>query len=358
MNKVANHNNQCAEGRAFSRRRRAALAELITLAFAPIADALAAATKQIIDVPLLMTPINSGVYNAFAVIQSRADQFNSGIRPIVYETGGFNYNVQLMAKSPDKWRTTMFGSATVLEWAARTGVKPFYKTPLAPVQDFRILGGMGPTSNFWLTWNRNIKSPRDFIGKSVATGLLTQNEWGMYQRMLLDAWGITRRLKSFSPLTPGANVQAMIDGRVDVCSMVSFFAPGVAGVSLPAPFKSLQASKRRFHYVNIPEEMLLEYNKKTGSVMQIHKWPANTYPDQPSAFTTFGDDPSVSVHKSFPSDLAYEFVKLWVKMAPTVAKYNSLGKLWTPEVIAGPAKRMPEQVHPGAFKALKELGLV
>ena len=337
--------------------RRTAITQLAALALAPVADAFAANAKELVEIPLLMTPINSGVYNAYAVMQSRVEAFEARIRPIVYETGGFNYNVALMAKSRDKWANTMFGSATVLEWAARTGVKPFYEAPLEAVRDFRIIGGMGPTSNFWLTFNPNIKTPRDFAGKAVATGLLTQNEWGMYQRMLLDGWGITRKLKSFSPLNPGANVEAMLDGRVDVCTMVSFFAPGVAEISLPAPFKTLQSSKRPYYYVNIPPEMLEGYNKRTGSIFQIRNWPRNSYPNQPEPFSTFGDDMSVSVHKSFPSDLAYEFAKLWVRMAPTVAKYNSLGRIWTPDVIAGPAKRVPEQVHPGALKAFKELNL-
>jgi hypothetical protein len=67
---------------------------------------------------------------------------------------------------------------------------------------------------------------------------------------------------------------------------------------------------------------------------------------------------TVSAHQSFPEDLVYEFAKLWVKMGPVVAKYNTLGKIWTPDGIAGPVRRNPAGAHPGALKAYKELGLL
>jgi hypothetical protein len=339
--------------------RRTLLAGLAGATLAPVLAAFGAQTgRREVEIPLLMTPVNSGVYNAYAVIQSRAQDHHDWLRPVVFETGGFNYNVSYMARSADKWNNSMFGSATVLEWAAEAGVKPFYDEPQEVVSDFRIIGGMGPTSNFWLTFDPAIRTPHDFAGRSVATGLLTQNEWGMYQRMLLDGWGITDKLDSLNPLSPDANIQALIDGRVEVATMVSFFAPGVEEISIAAPFKSLQAANRPFHYVHVPSSMIEEYNRKNGANFQIRDWEANRYPDQPEPFTTFGDDMSVSVHKSFPEELAYEFTRLWVDMAPVVAKYNSLGRIWTPEVLAGPAQRTPERMHPGAMKAFRELGLV
>ena len=43
----------------------------------------------------------------------------------------------------------------------------------------------------------------------------------------------------------------------------------------------------------------------------------------------FGNLLYLDVHKSFPEDLAYEFVKFYVKNAPNVAKYHAEGKIWT-----------------------------
>jgi TRAP-type uncharacterized transport system substrate-binding protein len=104
--------------------------------------------------------------------------------------------------------------------------------------------------------------------------------------------------------------------------------------------------------------MIRAYNQKTGAAFSIREFKANALAKQTQAFTTFGNEMTVSAHKTFPEDLAYEFAKLWVKMGPVVAKYNSLGKLWTPEGIAGPVRSDPARAHPGALRAYKELGLL
>ena len=317
-----------------------------------------ALAQEIRKFRILMTPEQSGVYHAYAILQARAEEHHPWLRPITVETGGFNYNVNYIAKNPAQWPSAMLGSANVLEWAAQKGIDPFYPEPLAAVGDLRVIGGMGSTGDFWVTLDPSIRTPNDFVGKSVSTGLLTQNEWGMYPKMLLDAWGITPKLKSFSALGPDKNIDALLDGKVQAAMMVSFFGPGMSEISTAAPFNQLLASNRPFHYVNVPPEMIRSYNQKTGAGFSVREFKPNAFARQPQPFTTFGNEMTVSAHKSFPEDLAYEFAKLWVKMGPTVAKYNPLGKLWTPEGVAGPVRSNPARGHPGAIKAYKELGLL
>lgn len=337
--------------------RRRVLAGLGGLALVPFVP-LPARADPSKEFELLMTPQQSGVYNAYAVFQIRAKEHHPWLRFQTVETGGFNYNVSYMARFPAKWPNTAFGSATVLEWAARQGVKPFYEEPAAAVDEFRVIGGMGATGNFWVTFDPNIRTPEDFAGKRVSTGLLTQNEWGMYQRMLLDGWGLTDKLESLNPLGPAKNIDALLDGRVDVATMVSFFTPDMRQVIPAGPFKKLVASGRPFYYVHVPSEMIESYNAAKGANFDIRNYKADTLPNQPEPFTTFGDYMTVSAHKSFSEELAYEFTKLWVDMGHVVAKYNALGKVWTPEGIASPVRRNPERAHPGALRALREKGLV
>lgn len=344
--------------REFSPARRGMLAGaglgLLDLILAP-SSALAQEMRKF---RILMTPEQSGVYHAYAILQARAEEHHPWLRPINVETGGFNYNVNYIARNPAQWTSTMLGSANVLEWAAMKGIKPFYPEPLPAIGDLRIIGGMGGTGNFWVTFDPAIRTPKDFSGRSVSTGLLTQNEWGMYPKMLLDGWGLTPQLKSFNALGPGKNIDALLDGKVQAAMMVSFFGPGMKDVSAAGPYNQLLASNRPFHCVDVPAEMIHEYNKKTGASFSVRHFPANALPGQTKPFTTFGNEMTVSAHKSFPDDLAYEFAKLWVKMGPVVAKYNALGKLWTPEGIVAPVRENPAAGHPGAVRAYKELGLL
>ena len=320
--------------------------------------ATSAGAREEVKINIMISPEGSGPYNAYAVMQTRAKDNHPWMRPIAVETPGFNYNVNFMSKSPDKWKNTVFGSGTVVEWAATNGLAPFYKKPLKEVANYRIIGVMGVTGNVFVTFDDKIQAPADFAGRNVVTGLLTQNEWGMHHRMLLDGWGLTKKLKSYSALGPRANIQALIDGRADVGALVVFSPSSFAKVITPGPFKTIRATKRKFHFVHIPEKMIRDYNKKTGAIFEIRKYKANMMPDQPKAFTTFGDRIILSAHKTFPEELAYEFTKLWIKMAPIVAKVNAMGRMWDGATLASAAIDMRDKMHPGAIRAYKELGLI
>lgn len=335
---------------------------LSTVAVAVIAMSAVSTTPSVATeertVDVMISPAGTGPYLAWATIQTYAKDHHSWLRPKAVEAPGFVYNVRYAAANPDIWKTTMFGSGEVLEWAALKGEAPFFKEPLKNVEDFRVIGTMSQTSMLFVATDEEIQSPADFVEKRIATGLLSQNEWGMHQRLVLDGWGITEKTKSYSPLGPNANVEALLDGRADVGTVVLHSALDFKNNLESGPFKTLQSSGRAWHYVSIPEEMLQGYIEKTGAPFMIRRIPANTMSNQPKPVFTVGNNLLLSAHKSFPEDLAYEFVKLWVKMGPVVAKYNAVGGIWDADTIANIARQYPERIHPGAMRAYKELGLV
>lgn len=335
-----------------------------TLALATALSALAAvgpaawAQEKTTNVDVMISPAGTGPYLAWATIQTYAKDHHKWLRPKAVEAPGFVYNVRFAATNPSIWKTTLFGSGEVVEWAAINGKPPFFKKPLEAVKDFRVIGTMSQTSNLFVATDPKLMSPNDFIGKRVATGLLSQNEWGMHQRLILDGMGITKKLKSFSPLGPNANIEALLDGRADVGTVVLHSALGFKNNLEAGPFKTLQSSGRAWHYVSIPEKAIKDYISKTGAPFMVRKIAANTMSNQPKEITTVGNNLLLSAHKSFPEDLAYEFTKLWIKMGPTVAKYNAVGGIWDPDTIANMARNQPERIHPGALRAYKELGLI
>jgi len=168
-----------------------------------ISHSAIAAPKKI---DILMSPSGSGPYLAWATMQNYSSDYTDKVAPIAVETPGFTYNVRYLASSPNLWENTIIGSGQVVEWAAKEGIAPFFPKPMEAVKDFRALGVMSRTSNMFVTLDPSVKSKDDFTGKRVAVGLLTQNEWGMHQRMMLDGWGITKKLKSFDALGPAQNI--------------------------------------------------------------------------------------------------------------------------------------------------------
>ena len=317
----------------------------------------AAHAQQERKVSILISPAGSGPYEAFAVMQTRARENHPWLRPVAVETPGFNYNVKYLAENPGLWKDTVIGSGSVLEWAAKTGVRPFYPEPLKAAGDYRIIGVMGLTGITFVSTDPSIRKMEDFAGKRVATGLLTQNEWGMYPRMMLDGLGLSRKLKALNHLGTDPNVEALLDGRADISTLVVFSSDGFKHTITPSPFKLLEASKRQWHYISVPPATIEAYNKKTGASFHVRRYPPNTLPNQPAEFTTFGNFLLMSAHKDLPEDLAYEFTKLWMKMGAVVAQYNAMGKIWTPESLSAAARLTPQAVHPGAMRAYKEAGL-
>lgn len=342
----------------YSRRSIIALGGLVagaTILSGVMAGPASAAQER--KVSILVSPAGSGPYAAFSVMQTRAKENHPWLRPVAVETPGFNYNVKYFAENPKLWTDTLIGSGSVLEWAAKTGMKPYYPTPLKAAGDFRIVGVMAVTGQLFVSTDPKITKLDDFAGKRVATGLITQNEWGMYPRMMLDGLGIAKKLKALNHLGTDPNVEALLDGRSDIATLVAFSADGLKTTITPSPFKLLEASKRNYQYISVPPATVEAYNKKTGAGFHVRTYPANTLPNQPKEVTTFGNYLLLTAHKTFPDDLAYEFAKLWIKMGAVVAKYNAMGKIWTPESISAAARLTPDAVHPGAMKAFKEAGL-
>lgn len=75
----------------------------------------------------------------------------------------------------------------VVEWAAKESIAPFFPKAMEAAEDFRIIGALSNSVNMFVTLNDEVQGLADFDGKRVAVGLLTQNEWGMHQKMRLDA---------------------------------------------------------------------------------------------------------------------------------------------------------------------------
>jgi hypothetical protein len=314
-----------------------------------------AQSRPEVRVPILISPVNSGPYLAWAVVQERAREWHPWLRPIAVETPGFTYNITYMAKSPLLWKDHVYGSGTVAQWAASLPLKGFFPEKVAQA-DYKILGVMGITANFFVSLDPAVRVPADLKGKRVGVGTRTQNEWGMHPAMMLDAWGLRKDLATLDHLGDQQNIEALLDGRTQVGFLFLAFDAGQANILLAPPHRHLEASGRKFYYVNVPPEMVADANQKTGANFLVARFAANKLPQQPEPVATFGDLLPLMVHKSFPEDLAYEFVKFWVDISPKLAKLHAFGRTWSLATLSHTAKENPGAFHPGALRAYRELG--
>lgn len=301
-----------------------------------------------------VSPSGSGPYNAFATIQTHMAEFSKTLRLRVEETPGFNFNVKYMASHPDEFRNTIFGTGSVLNWAASVGAKPFYPQALPVMNEFRAVLVLGLTFNVWVTQDKNIRTPEDFPGKRIGIGLLTQNEWGMHQRMLLDTWGMTSKLASLDTLGPGQNIDALLDGRTDVGTLFGLTSADGSITVVTGPHRKLEASNRDWHYVQVPREL----TARSNAPFRVVTYAPNTLPNQPDELTTFGDLLMLSAHVSMPDDAVEEFVRVFVEHNEQIKNYHGFLKPLTNDTMAYMASEKPDFFHPGAIRAFKKLGVI
>lgn len=303
---------------------------------------------------LKVSPSGSGPYNAFATIQTHMPEFSDTLRLSVEETPGFNFNVKYMATHPDDFQNTIFGTGSVLNWAASTGAKPFYPEALDVMEDFRTVLVLGLTFNVWVTMDEDIQTPEDFPGKRVGIGLLTQNEWGMHQRMLLDTWGMTDQLASLDTLGPGQNISALLDGRTDVGTLFGLTSADGSITVVTGPHRELEASNRDWHYVQVPAEL----TERSQAPFRVVNYPPDTLPNQPEPLTTFGDLLMLSAHKSMSDEVVEEFVRVFIDHSDQIKQYHGFLKPLTNETMSYLASENPEFFHSGSIKAFKKFGLI
>ncbi len=330
----------------------------VTLKAAAVATLLTASLPLAFAEPttirLMVSPSGSGPYNALATVQTHMSELSDRIRLSVEETPGFNFNVKYIASQPDRFANTMFGTGSVLNWAASTGHKPFYPEPLQALNEFRTVIVMGLTFNAWVAMDKSIRTPNDFVGKQVGIGLLTQNEWGMHQRMLLDEWGLTSKLGSLDTLGPDQNIDALLDGRTDVGTLFGLTSADGSITVVTGPHRQLEASNRDWHYIQVPAEM----TESSTAPFRVVEYPAGTLPNQPEPVTLFGGILMISAHESMDEELVYEFVRVFVEHGEQVRNYHGFLQPLTNDTISYTATEDPDSFHPGAIRAFRDLGVI
>ena len=316
-----------------------------------------ALAQEVVKVPVLQCPTGCGPTLAWQVAQERSSQWHPWLRIIGQDTPGYAYNLKYLAKTPSAWKTTIIGTGALIRWAAAIPLKPYF-TEKVERSDYKILAVTGKSANMFLTFDTNILTPHDFKGKRLGMGTISQPEWGIHATMMLDGWGMLDGLKSLDRLGPRGNIDALLDGRTDIG--ITYIANDVEHktVAPAGVLQKLVASGRDFNYVDVSAEMIEQVIKQTGGApFDIVHYSMGQLPKQKRPVTTFGNLLYLEVHKTFPDDLAYEFVKFYVENAPKIAKYHAEGKIWTKTTITHTLKEDMENWHPGAIRAYKELGM-
>ncbi|MFC1963778.1 TAXI family TRAP transporter solute-binding subunit [Chloroflexota bacterium] len=219
----------------------------------------------------------------------------------------------------------------------------------------RVLGSYGWFLVKIYTLDPNIKTEKDLAGKRLAAGQPGQTGWGLLPNFYLKE--IAKVDVQVDFMTPTAATEAMLDGKADAAVLNTALSTDFATVVMPAPYQQLAAAGKTPYWVSWSDDLVntAESQGYTPLLLPVTV-PANSLPSQPTSITVSAYHCNITAHKDFPEDLAYEFTKFWLENSAALVDYAAPAQIISkPQDIASDFTQ--DQVHPGAWKAYKELGL-
>ena len=310
-------------------------------------------------VAILTCPMGCGVMEGNTVFGTMMAKAGEKLIVAAQETPGYMYNVRAMQEKR-RWKKQVFGTEDVIIQLALQGgspeLKQFLPKPI-PIK-FKLLHGEGywAQGKFFVTTDPNIKSIADMKGKKISIGLVGQSDWGVFPYLFLKyAYGIDESNSDIRRLNPGGLTQQLIDGTTDVA--VSGYGTDTRQSFhlITGPLRKLQASGKKLYYIPMDKWAIDKINKKFGTTFVSLNIKAGTLPGQDKDFVSGFNRGYKAAHPDFPEDFAYQFVMGMHKHAPAMRKINKVFAMMTDAMMTDGLTE--ENTHPGAIRALKELGI-
>ena len=303
---------------------------------------------------LLSAAFGTSGYVMCTALEKITQEHNASFALSHSETPNPIYNIMKLEKQPEEKKTTVFVSAPDLIWLARAG-KSAFKKPMG--QDIRTIGNFNIGGRWFVANDPNIKELADLKGKKIGLGNKKSPGWALAPVWdLTIGGGVKPEEVTLEYLGLKASATAYKDGLIDAMIAGGYINP-VSGLVVPAPFfVELLAAAGDVHYVNTGEDALKRVQAKVGLPTRPHVLKPGGIKGLDREITIGTSAITWNVYKEFPEDAAYELTKILIEHTDEFDKYHALGKLLTKEMLCWSLD--PEELHPGAYRAYKEAGLM
>jgi hypothetical protein len=326
--------------------------------------AAAYAQSKLTVVPSLQCPMGCGVVVYNVQLSNMMARNGAKVSLAPQETPGFMYNIRYMDENFNgRAKHMSFGTEDMVLQLGVHGGEGLIKDSLPnPVKNhFQFLWEIGASANgrFYVTFDPKIKTVEDMKGKKVNIGLLTQSDWGLSARLVLEQYGINKKNTHINFVTPAVMTDQLINGTADVVTSVITGDPGTdkwhpGGLMLKIGAAS-KASGRKLHYISISQKAIDGINKKYGTTLFTKTLKPGTLPGQTEPVTVGLNRVYMAVTKGFSEDVAYQLVKEMIKNGPALKKEGGLWALWSKQGMVAGLNAC--NTNPGAVKAYKEAGV-
>jgi len=298
----------------------------------------------------LTAPAGIGEYEWGLTIDRILAKQSTWLRQRSQPTQGYIYNLRTAIDGAANWNTMVFNMDPVSPWLASKKQPPF-EIGMGKLELRALMNATWPAW-FLVTQSAEVNSVNDLAGRRVALGPKAGTASLMMEETLKAA-GVYDKIKlqhlSFADITNG-----LLDGTIDV-GLANLWMNGANNKIGPTQgIINLQASGKPFRYVLIGHAMLEKTRNERGVPYRILQIPTGTLPLQTQAMSAYANPDYVAVHKDFPEETAYEYVRLVIRHLDEVNKTGGIASIFTREFLPFGL----DNLHPGAIRAYREAGLL
>jgi len=324
---------------------------VLILAALPFMAACAAptpTTKPITNIMIAAGRVGDSWYILSEALAYQINHKSDWLQATVVATPGITGDYELAMKDPGKYI-----------FIGELG-NQFYMTrdPYGKAYDYydkaRFIGTAASLSWLWVTYDSEIKTPQDFIGKTVDVGRKaaanTPDELAV-----LEEWGVLDKVKlAHSGFGGGRN--SLKDGLVDIADMLyDHIYP--AGISKGALITALE-TKGPIYYIGMDPDMIDKLRTEerfAGFAVRIP--PGALDPKtQPKELYAASLAPFWAADERMDPDIVYEVTRILYESAGEFSTWHPQGAHLTKTFI--PASPLDlKDTHPGAQKYYDEHGI-
>jgi len=303
------------------------------------------------SVSLMTGPFGTGSYVLGNALEQISKKHSTEIVVNSSETPGLVYNAKKVSKSEDMQKNTIMSFTTGVNFLATQGSKPFKKKH----ETTKLIANYNLGAVWLATFNPEIRTSADLVGKSIALGRPPQILWTVEPEKLIEfGWGLKGKI-NVERLGTKQAAQALLDGNVDA-AIIGGYADPITGKFSPSPqtVELLGTGKTLYHIpwgtdavkkVAAQGMSIKPLTIPTGAIAGIDK-----------PHEVFFDPISWVGYASLNDELAYKVTKLIIENVDGFTDYHALGKLMSKQSLAFGWEA--KDIHPGALRAYREAGLV
>lgn len=306
------------------------------------------------SVTITSAPFGRHVYAMGSACEDIAKKFEPNLNITVEEGFGMVYNYKKMeAASPAEKKHMIILGSDVSLWQAQNGVAPY---PQKMAQDVKVLCNLFSSVSFYMSRDLGIRSLPDLNGRTIAIGNKSQDLFGTFLWDQINIGYDMGKKMRVQWVGNSAALSSLKDGLVDAAPAGVVSNPVTGEIMGDPTTIEIEASYDQVSWFGCSREALTKVAEETHSPIKIFTIPANSFKGQTEEILTHGTLNLWAASSELPEEVAYEFVSMIIRHVEKFKDYHANGRLLSKDALA--YGWTPEQLHPGAYRAFKDAGLM